>query len=129
MGEQHLDLFAPSSALGIGRCVAQVTDGLAGIFVHVSRDRSERRVGTGLSDRTRAAGFLAGEVALDAVVFLDPAQGHFMPFKTGEAIAVGIILEMADVIFAVRLMLAVQDGDVRRDIAFQQPRQKRAGAV
>ena len=129
MGKQHFDFLTSPSAFIVCRRVFQIADGLACIFIHVPRDRSERRVGTGLADRTCAAGFLASEVALDAVILLDPAQGQLVPLKAGEAVPACVILEVTDVIFSVRLMLAVQHWNVRRDIAFQQPCQKRAGAV
>lgn len=74
MGEQHLDLFASSSAFVILPYMFQISDSLAGIFVHVPRDSSEWRIGAGLADRTRVTGFLAGEVAFDPVGFLDPPQ-------------------------------------------------------
>lgn len=52
-----------------------------------------------------------------------------MAFETGKAVPLRIILEMADVVFAIRLMLAVQHRNVRRDIPLEQLCQKRACAV
>ena len=51
-----------------------------------------------------------------------------MPFETGEAVTVSIIGEMAQIIFAARLMLTVKHRDVGCDIAGEQPSQERAGA-
>lgn len=129
MSKQHLNLFASSSALVMCGRVLQGADGLAGMFVHVARDGSEWRVGTGFADRTRATCFFTGVVTSDPVVFLYPAQRHLVAFEAGEAVPLSVILEMVDIIFAVRLMLAVEDRDVRRDITIEQPGQKRPGAI
>lgn len=95
----------------------------------MARDSSKRRVSAGFADRTCTTGFLAREVAFDPVGFLDPPQWHLAPLKTSEAVPLRIILEMADVVFAIRLMLAVQHRNVWRDIPLEQPCQKRACAV
>lgn len=52
-----------------------------------------------------------------------------MPFETGEAVTVSIIDEMAQIILAARLMLAVKHWDMGCDIARKQPSQERAGSV
>lgn len=129
MGEQHLDFLSPSPALVIGGRVAQIADRLAGFFIHVARDGSERRIGAGPFDRTRTASFFPGEVAFDPVGLLDPAERHFVAFKTGVAIALGNILEMAEIVLALGLMLAVQHRHMRREFTLQEPGQERAGAV
>ena len=56
------------------------------------------------------------------------AKCHFVLFETGEAVTVSIIGEMAQIIFAARLMLTVKHRDVGCDIAGEQPSQERAGA-
>lgn len=108
MGKQHLDFLTSSSALVIGRCVLQITNYLAGIFIHVPSDNSEWCIRACFANRTRAAGFLAGKVAIDALILFDPAQRHLMAFEASEAVAVCIILEMTKVVFALGLMFAIQ---------------------
>ncbi len=119
MREQHLDLLSSSSALIVSPRVTKVADGLAGFLIHVTGDGSERRIGAGFPDRASATGSFACEVPFDAIVFPDPAQWHLVAFQTGVAVPIGIILEMADVVLALGLVLAVEHRDMRRHLALQ----------
>lgn len=104
--EQHLD-FLSSLAFVIGGGTAQIADELARLFVHVARDGSKWRVRASLLDRTSAVSVFPGKVTLDPVCLLDPAQRHLVAFKAGVAVAFRVILEMAEIVFALGLMLAI----------------------
>ena len=52
-----------------------------------------------------------------------------MAFEAGVDVALGVILEVTEVVFAIRLALAVQHGNVRCHLTVQQPRQKWSRAV
>jgi len=108
MSEQHLDLFSSSSALVILPSVLQISNRLTGFFVHVSCDCPVWSICASLFDQTGTTGLLICIVVLDTVIFLDATQWHLMPFKAGEAVAFGIILKMADVVFSMGLMFAIQ---------------------
>ena len=56
-------------------------------------------------------------------------KAHLVPLKTGEAVTVSVIGEVAQVIFAVGLLLAVEHRDMRCDLALEQPCQESARAV
>lgn len=56
-------------------------------------------------------------------------QSHFVAFEAGVAVSVGVILEVAEVVFALGLVFAIQHRNMRCHFAVQQPRQKRAGAI
>jgi hypothetical protein len=129
MGEQHFDLLSLAAADGELFGMRKVAGDLPGIFVHVPHDRSGGRSGASFSDR---AGFAVSGVC---TVMLDPshrvsrAKRHFVPFETGESVTVRVIGEMAQIILAARLMLAVKHRDVGCDIALEQPSEERAGAI
>ena len=109
--------------------MAQVPDRLTSFFIHMARDGSEWCIGASLADRTGPAGFLARMICPHAGVFLDPTQGHFVSFKAGVGVTLGVILEMAEVVFALSLVFAVQHRNMRCDLAVQQPNKKWPRAV
>ena len=92
-------------------------------------DRSRRCRSAGLPDRASPAGFSVSAIAFDPGSRVGLSQPHLVALQTGEAVTGVIIGEMAQVILAVRLMLAVQHGDMGRDIALKQPCEKRACAI
>lgn len=129
VGEQHLDFLAPFPAPIIFPRMLQLPDGLTSIFFHMSSDSPERRVRAGLSDRTGSTGFFDCVVALDARTLLDMEHWNLVPLKVGVDVAFNVILEIANIVFPFGLVLAIQHGDMRGDLAFEQPAQERASAI
>ena len=52
-----------------------------------------------------------------------------MAFEASVAVAIRVILEMAEVVLVFGLMLAIQHRHMRSEFALQKPGQERAGAV
>ncbi len=52
-----------------------------------------------------------------------------MTFESGVAVALGVVLKVPDIVFAARLVVAVEHRHMRRDLAPPEPCQELAGAV
>ena len=95
----------------------------------MSGNRSNWSIRTGLADRTAATDFCIAAIPFDPGVLVCAAQLQFMTFDAGVTVAFAVILEVAEVVFALGLMLAVKNRNVRRHLAVQQPRQKWPRAI
>ena len=129
MGEEHLDRSALSAADRAVFCAGKVTGDLSRALIHVPCDRSGWCGGAGFPDRACPAGFGVSAITFYSSGLVFTAKAQFMPFQTGEAVAVCVICKMAQVILAIGLGLAVQHRDLGRNIALKQPCEERAGAV
>lgn len=74
--------------------MAQIPNGLAGFFVHMAGDRSQRSVSAGLADRTAATDFYSASIPFDPGVLVDIAQFQLMTLKACITVAFGVILEI-----------------------------------